>query len=66
MITIHEQYLVDEQGNKKAVVIPLTDWEQILDDMEELDDIKAYDEAKSHSSDPMPFEDAVEQIRKGQ
>ena len=65
MITFHEEYIVDERGQKKSVVIPMTEWEQVLEALEELDDIRAYDEAKRHSSDPMPFEQAVEEIREG-
>ena len=65
MNTIHEEYLVDENGKRKAVVIPVSEWERIQEDIEELDDIRAYDEAKSEPSDPIPFGRAVEQIRKG-
>lgn len=64
MVTVHEEYLVNNKGDKKAVVIPFSEWKKILEAMEELDDIKAYDEVKSNPSDPMPFEDAVGQIRK--
>ena len=65
MITTHEEYIVDENGKKKAVVIPVAEWKRIQEDMEELDDIRAYDEAKSEPSEPVPFDRAVEQIRKG-
>ena len=66
MITIHEDYIVDEDGKKKAVVVPVAEWEQILDALEELDDIRAYDEAKSDPSEPIPFERAVYEIREGE
>lgn len=46
MIQFHEQYLVDEEGNRKAVVVPISSWQQILEALDELDDIRAYDEAK--------------------
>ncbi|MDW7712506.1 MAG: hypothetical protein SCH98_18740 [Deferrisomatales bacterium] len=64
MIDVQEQYLVDEAGIRKAVVIPLEAWRRIQEDMEELDDIRAYDEAKARPSDPIPFEQAVEEIEK--
>ena len=66
MIAIHEDYLVDENGKKKAVVVPVSEWEQILEALEELDEIRAYDEAKSHPSEPISFEQAVREIRKGE
>ncbi len=65
MIVVHEDYVVDEQGRRKAVVVPLEEWEQILDALEELDDIRGYDEAKSDPSDAIPFEQAVMEIREG-
>jgi hypothetical protein len=33
--------------------------------LEELDDIRAYDEAKRHPSETVPFEQAVLEIREG-
>ncbi len=65
MIRLHEQYLVDDQGHRTAAVVPIAEWEQILEALEGLDDIRAYDEAKSNPSDPIPFEQAVSEIREG-
>ena len=62
MIQFHEQYLVDEEGNRKAVVVPISSWEQILEALDELDDIRAYDEAKREPSNPVPFEQALSEI----
>jgi len=63
MITVREEYLVDEAGNRKAVVLSLAEWQQIKEELEELDDIRAYDEAKRHPSEPAPFERAMVEIR---
>jgi hypothetical protein len=65
MIRFDEQYLVDERGNRKSVVVPITAWEQILEELEELDDIRAYDAAKQEVSEPIPFEQAVYELREG-
>jgi hypothetical protein len=62
MIQFDEQYLVDEQGNRKAVVVPISSWQQILEALDELDDIRAYDEAKREHSDPIPFGQAISEI----
>ncbi len=63
MQKIHEEYLTDESGNKKAVVVPISQWQQIKEDLEELDDIRAYDKAKSKPSEPVPFDKAIKEIR---
>jgi len=65
MITLHEDYVVDEQGHRKAVVVPVGEWEQVIAALEELDDIQAYDEAKKYPSDAIPFEQALLEIRDG-
>lgn len=62
MIQFHEQYLVDEEGNRKAIVVPISSWQQILEALDELDDIRAYDEAKREPSNPVPFEQALSEI----
>ena len=56
------QYVVDGAGQRTAVLLPLDDWERIQDALEELADIRAYDEAKRHPSEPVPFEQAMAEI----
>jgi hypothetical protein len=65
MIKVHPQYVVDERQQRTAVLLPLAEWEQILDYLEELDDINAYDEAKVGSQEIMPFEQAIHEIEDG-
>ena len=62
MIQVHPQYVVDEKKQCKAVLLPTEEWEKILEELEELDDIRAYDEAKSGLQDTVPFEQAVREI----
>lgn len=64
MANIHPEYVVDEKQRRKAVLLPLSEWNRILEDLEELDDIRAYDRAKAGSQESIPFEQAVREIRK--
>jgi hypothetical protein len=66
MINMHPEYLFDEQNQKKAVVLPFSEWEQLLDALEELDDIRAYDQAKTSPSEVIPFEDCVRELQSGE
>ena len=59
MVTVHAQYVVDEHAHRKAVLIPVAEWEQILAELEELDDIRAYDAAKVGDQAAVAFEEAV-------
>ncbi|MEK9149689.1 MAG: hypothetical protein AAB267_06555 [Candidatus Desantisbacteria bacterium] len=65
MTIVHPEFVVDEHQNRKAVLLPYEEWQKVAEEMEELADIKVYDNVKASSSDPLPFEDAVREIREG-
>lgn len=65
MVTVHPEYVVDEGQRRKAVLLPLAEWEKIIEELEELDDLRAYDAAKSGSQETIPFEQAVRETREG-
>ncbi|AUD02511.1 hypothetical protein [Spirosoma pollinicola] len=44
---LHPQYITDEQGKRVSVVLPIKQWQQVLEELEELDDIKLYDDVKA-------------------
>ncbi len=46
-------------------MLPISEWEQILEELEELDDIRAYDKAKSNNEKSIDFETAISQIKEG-
>ncbi|MBS1532010.1 MAG: hypothetical protein JSU01_17045 [Bacteroidetes bacterium] len=58
-MTIHPKYITDEDGKKLSVVLPMSEFEQIMDELDELDDIRLYDEAKKDKSEAMPFDEYV-------
>jgi hypothetical protein len=45
-MNLHPQYLTDSKGKKKAVLLPIKEYTLLLEELEELEDIKLYDEAK--------------------
>ena len=62
MINIKERYLVDDNGNRIGVVLNIKDYQRLLQELEELDSIRAYDAAKSSGDEVIPFEQAVAEI----
>ena len=40
MTVFHPQYVVDEKSQRQAVIVSVAEWEQILEKLEELDDIR--------------------------
>jgi hypothetical protein len=66
MIEVHPEYIVDENLNRKSVVLPYAEWKNIVEEIEELEDIRAYDRAKNGTEDKtVPFEQAVKEIENG-
>ena len=65
MIKIHPEYVVDNTKKPKAIVLPLPEWEKVVEELEELDDIRAYDQAKKGSKERLPFDQAVREIQTG-
>ena len=65
MDIISEQYLIDKEGKRKAVLVPISVWENILKVLEQFDEIREYDEAKRDSSEIIPFEQAIFEIKQG-
>ena len=63
MVTVHPEYVVDEEKHPKAVLLPVAEWEQVMSELEELDDIRAYDKAKESPQNAVPFKQAVREIQ---
>jgi hypothetical protein len=64
-MTLHPQYIIDEYQNKQAVILPCAVWQALLEILEEIQDIEAYDQAKKQNDESLPFEQALEAINKG-
>jgi len=63
MLALNPQYIVDDTQTKQAVVIQIDEWQKILEKLEMLDDIEAYDKAKNSQGEIIPFEQAVKEIK---
>ena len=62
MISIEPKVSKDENGITQSVTLSAKDWNQILEELEELDDIRAFDQAVAEDSKYIPFEKAIAQI----
>ena len=57
-------FVVNGRGEKVAVVIGIEEYEKLLEELEDLEDIRAYDEAMASEETPVPFEEAIERIER--
>ena len=63
MVLLHPEFVIGKDKCKKAVLLPFSEWEKVLDELEELEDIRAFDAAKSSAEESIPFNQAVREIR---
>ena len=62
MLTVHTQFITDKQGNKISVVLPIKEFEQLLEELEELEDVRLFDAAKASNEETIPIDEAFSQI----
>jgi hypothetical protein len=58
----NENYIIDKNGRKIAVQVPLKTYQKLVADSEELDEIKEYRKAKAHKGNVIPFDQAFREI----
>ena len=63
---IRELYLVDESGKRIAVVLPIEEYERLLEALEELDDIRAYQEAIESGEEAISVDNFIAEIENDQ
>ena len=56
MATRADRFLVDEEGHRLGVVLDIAEYQEILEELEELASIRAYDSAKASGDEAIPFE----------
>ena len=57
-----EQYLVDENGRHTSVLLDVEYYHELLAAFEEIESIRAFDEAKAANDEAVPFIQATEGI----
>lgn len=62
MLTFKERYVTDEAGQRVGVLLDIADFQKILEELEELEAIRAYDAAKAFGDEAIPFDQAVAEI----
>jgi PHD/YefM family antitoxin component YafN of YafNO toxin-antitoxin module len=62
MVSVHPQYITDSAG-EKLVVLPINEFNSIMEELEEMEDIRIYDDAKRNDTgERIPMEEAFKMI----
>jgi hypothetical protein len=51
-----ENYVIDEKGNRIGVILDIANYQKLLEEIEELESIRAYDAAKASGDEAVPVE----------
>ena len=57
-----EQFVVDGNGNRTAVLLDVDYYRELLAALEEIEAIRAYDEAKNSNDEVISFSRAIDEI----
>lgn len=57
------QFITDEEGNRTAVILPINDFNKLLDELDEQDTVRMYDKAKAEKLTFRPLNDALTDIQ---
>jgi len=62
MIAAIPQYITDHIGNKVSIILPIRDYERMIEELDELEDIRLYDEAKASIQEYLPADEVFSSI----
>jgi hypothetical protein len=58
------QFLVDASGQKVAVVISIADYQEMLEELEDREAIREFEEAKASGETSTPLDEAIARIER--
>lgn len=56
------QFVTDDHGKKLAVILPIKDYNKMIDDLEDMEDLKLYDKAKQQKQEFIDADQAFKEI----
>ena len=64
MPKLRDKFIVDSKGKKIGVILDMSEYEEVLRNLEEFESMKAYDRAKASGDEAIPFEQATDEIER--
>jgi len=62
MLTIDPKFITDRAGKKISVILPIKDFEAMMDQLDDIEDVRSYDAAKMSKESSIPIDEAFEMI----
>jgi hypothetical protein len=51
------QFITDANGKKVSIILSIKDYQKMIEKLEDLDDIRLFNEAKAEGGESIPFDD---------
>jgi hypothetical protein len=61
-MTLHPKFVTDEKGNKSAVLLPIKEYDKLLEELEDAEDIRLFEAGKADKSPAIPIDEAFKMI----
>ena len=62
MGVLKQQFIEDSQGHRIAVLLPIDQYNKMIEQLEVMEDIKSYDAAEASGDEIIPFDQAIDEI----
>jgi hypothetical protein len=62
LLTVNPRYITDNTGRKISVVLSIKEFKTIMEELEEMEDVRLYDEAKASNEPSVPIDEAFKII----
>ena len=56
---LHAEYITDEKGERKAIILPISEFEKLIEDMEDLAAV-----AERREEPTIPHEDLISELKR--
>lgn len=64
-MNLREKYITDRNGNRIGVLLEIEEYHKLLEALEELEAIRAYDRVTSDDDEEISFDEAISEIEQG-
>jgi PHD/YefM family antitoxin component YafN of YafNO toxin-antitoxin module len=61
---MNTQFITDGNGKKKAVILSMKEYKKMIEELEDLEDIRLYDEVKSRKEKSISFDEYLKARKK--
>ncbi len=59
---LHPKYIIDSEGNRTSVILPIEEFNNLIGLKEDLEDVNLYDEAKKYPQDFRTAEEVFSEL----